>query len=60
MGTRSLEAHSKAVQIPAELADELLAAGLVYECGDVHDLHLNPGEDWPYQYVEKLVRALAP
>lgn len=55
--TRNLAVGGKTVQIADDLAEQWLAAGLVYECGmdEQHDLHLHPDADWPYQLVEDLV-----
>ena len=42
----------------AEAAAEPLLKDLLYECGDQHDLHLDPEHDWTLEDVERLMRAI--
>lgn len=40
-------------------AQSLLARGVVYDCGDGHDLHLTPDHNWDVLDVEAILTAIA-
>lgn len=50
--------HYLALPLTDEAAARLAARGLVYDCGDGHDLHLTPDHDWDVDDVAALLIAL--
>jgi hypothetical protein len=52
---RTLSVHDVIYEMSEEVAEQLLASEAIYECGDEHDLHLNPIHKFDLYEVETLL-----
>ena len=56
---RTLTVGAKVFAISATEVPGLIMAGLVYSCGEDHDLHLDPARRWDLQDIEDLMAAIS-
>jgi hypothetical protein len=55
---RTLTVGNTDIPLLANCTNHLILSGLLYECGEEHDLHLNPEADWHLANVELLLQGL--
>lgn len=56
--TRIITVNGDDFIVSAADAKDLAACGLVYDCGDTHDLHITPDHIWTLDDVERLLAAV--
>lgn len=58
--TITVAGDRREIDIPLTIAGiaDLISRGAIYDCGDGHDMHLDPSHDWTVEDVEALLLAI--